>query len=61
MYRKIPFYEEKIYIKQRGINDLMGWPHGIVVKFGTLCFGSLGSWVRIPGTDLHYLSATLWQ
>ena len=38
---------------------LAGWPHGLVVKFTPLHFGSLGLWVWIPGTDLHHLSAML--
>ena len=29
-----------------------GQPHGIVVEFGMLGFGSPGSWVQIPGIDL---------
>ena len=32
-------------------------PPGIVVEFGTLCFGSLGLRVQIPGADLHCSSS----
>ena len=39
------------------IKSLMGWPSGVMVEFGTLCFGSLASWVRIMGTDLHHSSS----
>ena len=41
---------------------LLFWvqPHGVVVKFSTFQFGGPGSWVRIPGTDIHHLSVTLW-
>ena len=38
-----------------------GWSWGIVVKFNTLHFGGLGSWVRIPGMGLYHSSAMLWQ
>ena len=38
-----------------------GQPYGMMVKFCALCFGGPGSWVRIPGADLHHLSAMLWQ
>ena len=31
---------------------IKGQPYGIVVKFGALCFGGLGSWVWILGADL---------
>ena len=52
--------EEKLNgIKTYGVR---GWPRGIVVKFGMLCFGDPGSWVQILDTDLHHLSAMLrWQ
>ena len=42
-------------------NGQEGWPHGLVVKFGMLCFGGQGSRVWILGTDLHHSSAMLWQ
>ena len=31
-----------------------------MVSFGALRFGSLGSWVWFPGTDLCHSSAILW-
>ena len=34
-----------------------GQPRGIVVKFGVLHFGCLGSWVWIPGMDIHCSSS----
>ena len=35
-----------------------GWLHGLVGKFGTLCFGGLGWFL---GMDLHHsLAAMLW-
>ena len=34
---------------------MWGWPHGLVVKFSTLCFSGPGSWVQSGG-----LSAMLW-
>ena len=37
-----------------------GWPHGITVKFGMLSLGIPGSWVWIPGMDLHHSTAMLW-
>ena len=36
--------------------QLRSWPHGVVVKFGTLCFGSPGLQIWIPGLDLHHSS-----
>ena len=33
---------------------------GVVVKFSDLHFGGPGSWVWIPGRDLHHSSAMLW-
>ena len=41
-------------------NELRGQPRGIMLKFSMLCFSSPGSLVRIPGMDLHHLSAMLW-
>ena len=41
--------------------NLRGLAHGVVVKVGTLHFSGPGSWVRIPGVDLHHLSAMLRQ
>ena len=38
----------------------MGQPHGLVVGFGTLHFGSTSSWVWILDTDLCHRSAMLW-
>ena len=38
-----------------------GWPHGLVVKFSTLCFGSPGSVPRgrpIPLAHSHAVAAT---
>ena len=40
---------------------MRGQPYGIVVNFGTLCFGGLGSWLWILGVDLQHLSAMLRQ
>ena len=37
-----------------------GQPHGIMVEFSVLLFGSPGSRVWISGADLHHLSAVLW-
>lgn len=36
-----------------------GWPCGIVIKFGMLCFSSLGAPIWIPGADLQHSSAML--
>ena len=33
-----------------------GWPRGIVIKFGMLCFCGLGQWIWILSTDLHHSS-----
>ena len=41
-------------------NETWDQPLGAVVKFGVLCFGSLGSRVQIPGADLLHSSAMLW-
>lgn len=41
-------------------NKVRGQPHGLVVRFGVLCFSCLGLQVRIPGVDLHHSSAMLW-
>ena len=35
------------------------WLHGVVVEFGTLCFGDLGLWVWVPGAHLHHSLAML--
>ena len=34
-----------------------GWPGGVVIRFGTLCFSSPGSQVWIPSTGLHHSSS----
>ena len=34
-----------------------GRPSGVVIKFDTLHFGSLGLWVQMPGADLHHSSS----
>ena len=49
------------HIKKNNTASFRGQPHGIVVKFGAFHFSSLGSWVQVPGMDLHHLSAMLWQ
>ena len=41
--------------------NLWGWPHGLVVKFGALCFGSPGLRVQMHSADPHHSSAMLWQ
>ena len=39
-----------------------GWPSGIVVKFTHSALKAWGSWVQIPGADLHTAhQATLWR
>ena len=39
-----------------------GWPGGTVVKFACSALVAQGSWVQIPGVDLHIAhQAMLWQ
>ena len=41
--------------------DVGGQPCGLVVKFGVIHFGGLGSQVQILGVDLYHSSAMLWR
>ena len=49
------------YTYERQKTSLRGQPHGVVVGFGRLCFGSPGLWVQIPGTDLCHSAMLWWQ
>ena len=50
-------------MSQKGLNFLLrSWPGGTVVKFTHSTAVARGSWVQIPGMDLHTTQqATLWQ
>lgn len=43
------------------IKKAVGQAHGVLVEFGTLCFGCPGLWVRTPGMHVYHLSAMLWR
>ena len=53
-----PGLPHKISFKE---HIIMGWPRGVVVKFGMLCFGSLGSWVQMMAQTSTTHQAVLWQ
>ena len=39
----------------------MGWPSDVVVNFVNFALAALGSWIGIPGADLHTAHlAMLW-
>ena len=50
-------YPSKHKLRKTTIKTMkVGQLHGIEVKSGDLHFSSPGSWVHIPGEDLHHLS-----
>ena len=47
--------------KSQLIKEYKGWPCALMVKFGALCLGGLGSQIWILGTDTyHSLAMLLW-
>ena len=48
--------QNKVNFKNGG-----GWPSGTVVKFHMFHLSGPGSWVQIPGVDVHNPSVMLWQ